>query len=313
MADQTMPTEETFEGTLAEIDRRRMMRRVGLGAIAAAAAAGTAGFATSAQATNQGAGPADTDILTFALNLEYLEAQFYLYAVTGQGLPANLRSGTGTQGTTGAGERVPFKSSLIAGFAQRLAFDETEHVRFIRNALGGSAIAIPDIDVGVGPNNIFSVLARAAGLISAGQTFNPYADDTSFLLGAAIFEDVGVTAYGGAARFIGNPDYLEAAAGILAVEAYHAGGIRTLLLSMGLGDAFNKIATVRATLSNASGQGSAEGPLDSSPQSFNFVPADANRIAFRRNTRQVLNIVYGTANATRGGFFPQGLNGNIRS
>ena len=39
----------------------------------------------------------------------------------------------------------------------------------------------------------------------------------------------GVLALQGAARFIANKDYLEAAAGILAVEAYHAGSIRTQL------------------------------------------------------------------------------------
>lgn len=312
MIDHTTPDEKTLEEALENINRRRMSRRAGIVALATTAmTAGIASKSNPAQATNQGAGPPDADILNFALNLEYLEAEYYLFASTGAGLADNLRTGTGRQGTTGRGERVPFTSSLIAGYAQRIAQDEVAHIRFIRSVLGSAAVAIPDIDVGVGPTNAFSRLAQTAGLVGPGQVFDPYLSDGSFLLGGALFTDVGVTAYAGAARFIGSPDVLEAAAAILAVEAYHVGGLRTLIIMGGLADSYNKIETARAGLSNASGMGSAEGPLDISPNNFDFVPADANRLVFRRSTRQVLNIVYGAANAPKGGFFPQGLNGNI--
>ena len=308
---------EVHLGTAMELDRRRMMRHAGIGVSAAAlAASGLLSSTSPARATNQGAGPPDADIFNFALNLEYLEAEFYLYAATGQGLPANMRTGAGYQGGVNPGQPVAFKSRAIQQYAQRIAVDEMAHVRFIRTVLGASAVAEPTIDVGIGPNNAFSILAVAAGLIVQGQTFNPYADDISFLLGASIFEDVGVTAYAGAARYIGNPDFLEAAAGILAVEAYHSGAIRTLLSDIGAGQAFGLISALRGKLSAAAGGAGteAEQPILLSPQqSYNFVANDSNSLAFRRNTRQVLNIVYGAAGASSGLFFPTGLSGNIKS
>ncbi len=284
------------------VNRRSVFSQVGAGAISAAAmgalaAGGLAASSTPAEAQ----GVTDVDILNFALNTEYLEAEFYLRAVQGFGLQfPNDIAGVGRYGDVTGGAQVPFRSTAIAQYAQRLAVDEQNHVRFLRATLGNQAIVRPAIDF----TNTFNALARAAGL---GQSFNPFADDISFLLGAFVFEDVGVTAYAGAARLLQNKDYLEAAAGILAVEAYHAGNLRTLLANIGAGVAANAISAARGALGNGKEQGIVIPGL-----AFNAVAADSQSLAFRRTTSEVLNILYLGGAPGNFGFFPNRVNGNIQ-
>ncbi|HVM39020.1 MAG TPA: ferritin-like domain-containing protein [Sphingomicrobium sp.] len=313
---------------MERISQRRSSRREflraarGTGAAVAGAAALTACFPSGgkrddppAQPPPQSAQVSDADVLNFALNLEYLEAQFYFFAAFGEGLPQSILSGTGVQGGVTGGRRVNFSDPIVRLHAVEIARDERAHVEFLRRALGSAAVAQPPIDISSGPDGPFSAAARAAGLITAGQSFDPYASDENFLLGAYIFEDVGVTAYKGASPLITNKTFLEAAAGILAVEAYHAGLIRTTLFEKGsrgmqtLITATERISDARDSLDNPADQDQGVAPRDGGS---NIVPADQNAIAFSRNAPDVLNIVYLTAAAAaQGGFFPRGVNGPI--
>ena len=258
---------------------------------------------------------ADQDTLNFALNLEYLEAQFYCFAVTGAGLPNALLTGTGTQGAVTGGRQVTFTDPVVAQYAREIAADEVAHVALLRSALGVAAVAQPAINIDGGATGAFTAAARAAGVVTAGATFDPYLNDSNFLLGAFIFEDVGVTAYKGAASLLNATLLVDAAAGILAVEAYHAGLIRTVLYSKGLLDPTlrtnaGKISDARDSLDGSTDLD--QGIVGDSVTS-NIVPLDANGLAFSRTAGQVLNIVYLNNTAVvGGGFFPNGVNGNIR-
>ena len=281
----------------AGMERRSLLRGTSFGALALGSLAVTGLAVTSTPA--YAVGNNDAAILNFALNLEYLEAEFYLRAAMGTGLADADTYGLGVQGGVTGGRAVSFDTPAIQQYAQEIAQDEQNHVRFIRSVLANKAVAEPAIDL----TNSFNTLAQAAGL---GDGFDPFASENAFLLGSFIFEDVGVTAYAGAAPLVHNKTVLSAAAGILAVEAYHASEIRVLLLQRGFADQVQKISDLRAALSGAADD---QGILLNGVA--NIVPTDGNSLVFARSTRQVLNIVYGAPNATCGLFFPAGLNGTI--
>jgi len=299
---------------LEDREARRKDRREFFKTMAMVSSVGAAGAVMSTPAAAQAA-LTDADILNFALNLEYLEAQFYYFAVFGEGLPNELLGGTGTRGNVTGGRKVNFSDRVVELYAREIAQDERAHVAFLRNAIGATAVAQPAIDISADPNGAFSSAARAAGLIGAGQSFDPYANDENFLLGAFIFEDVGVTAYKGAAPLITSPVFLEAAAGILAVEAYHAGIVRTTLTRKGIEapqliDATEKISAARDSLDGPEDKDQGIAPQDNAS---NIAPLDQDGLAFSRTAGEVLNIVYLTRTAAgQGGFFPNGVNGTIR-
>jgi hypothetical protein len=135
----------------------------------------------------------------------------------------------------------------------------------------------------------------------------------NFFLGGMLMEDVGVTAYKGAAPLITNKTFLEAAAGILAVEAYHMGMARSVLYRMG-----SEARSLANAISDARDKLDGSDDVDQGIEvggTANIVPSDSDAIAFSRTPQQVLKIVYGTPNSgvSSGGMFPNGMNGTLKT
>jgi len=321
-------------------DRRAFFQQaLGAAAVGGAVIAASSAGAQTATPTPSPSPTATTafgasDYLNFALNLEYLEANFYAFATTGSASDAGLQTGVSTAGAQGAatgGRAVSFTDPVVAQFAREIAADELAHVRFLRAAIGTLAVAQPAIDLS--PGGAFSTAARAAGLVGAGTTFDPYASDENFLLGSFLFEDVGVTAYKNVTGLLSNTTLLEATQGILAVEAYHAAMIRTTLYRKGIetpalrlieatqqiSDARDRLdGTVAENLLTGYGPDDDQGVAGSTNAAgeavSNIVPLNANGLAFSRSSDRVLNILYlNQASVSAGGFFPAGINGAIKT
>ncbi len=328
------------------LSRRNFMVAAGAAGTVATLAGCNDSFSTSTATVPAATGITDTDILIFALNLEYLEAQFYLYAATGAGLaPADTVGGSASAfGTTAGATIVPAVTKLSGltaiqqNFVNELAYTEQTHVRLLRSALGTSAPPMPAIDLTFfAPAYVAAQTLAKIPTASQVTNFSPFTSYDNYLVGGFIFEDVGVTAYNGAAPLISAAGvaagYLATAAGIMAVEAYHAAALRTQLVAKAIaaevitpGNATATPATVATTSTTYSqftsanlviglraslGGGNetaltlpntnllpgtapaATAAIPAPVYASSLVAANANALAYARSTDQVHHIVYG--------------------
>lgn len=134
-------------------------------------------------------GSGDTGVLNYAYALEQLEAAFYEKVVM-----------TGTATGLSTEEMAIFTD---------IKNHEVIHREFFSNALGSNAKTLTSAQVN------FSAI-----------NFN---NRTSILTTAKAFEDLGVSAYNGAGKYLTNADFLLAAGKIVSVEARHAAVIRNII------------------------------------------------------------------------------------
>jgi hypothetical protein len=288
---------------LEEVARGRALNRrrfIALGMTGLASGAGVlSGCSVTTTVPVTTAGIQQTDVLNFALNLEYLEATFYSYITQGTDLPSSATAGSGA--ITGAPAKLTFTGSnaqQITDMLNEIYFDELNHVLTLRSLLGSALVSRPAINL------------AALGAITA----------TNALSIARLFEDVGVTAYAGATASLTSGN-LGFAAEILGVESFHAGALRLVSIQNPTIAAYIQADSLDvAPHDPGSAAAAAAGPTasgaffatagaatatSSSPQGF----------AFSRTTSQVLAIAYANvaSGTSSGGFFPNGFNGNIKS
>jgi Ferritin-like domain len=278
-----MPKNLIDEVVSASPNRRSFLKTIG------AATAGVTALSMAGLSPAQGQTTTEVEVLKFALNLEYLESEFYTYALFGQGIElfgigvtgeANGSNPTSGMVTSG-GRKVSFTNPsqvLTYEIVEQIGRDERAHVTLLRSALGSQVIAKPNLN-----------------LNALGFGFD---SQTDFLRLSRIFEDIGVSAYGGAAGLLTTPAIITTAARILAAEAEHVSSIRTQLSVL-------NISTTALDGADLIGP-----PAGGQTQVLSINPS--NGLPATRTPGEVLFLAFGgKANATSGGFFPSGVNGSI--
>ena len=267
-----------FDRSIAHLNRRNF-----LSVFAGAAALAALGGAKSAEAQAATA-QIMLDTLNFALNLEYLEANFYLSVSAGT-LVTGTDAGTSPGAVMGAPGKLTLDAPTLA-VAQALANDEIHHIEQIRatiTSLGGTPISQPVINL------------AAKGAITT---------QAQFLAAARQFTAVGGSAYAGSAiNLVSSPTVLTAASQILGAEGQHAGVLAYLCVAQSV-------------------MSPAVDAQDVPPSASNYFTVNAQALSPARTAPQALGVVYGVstiatttppAGTTVGGFFPNGVNGNIKS
>ncbi len=169
--------------------------------------------AASSEAFAQGLPRQVTDILNFALTLEYLEDEFYRTALSSNFIPERYYEVFNT-----------------------ISRHESEHVSTLKGALGGAAVAKPRFD-----------------FTARGKYPDIFRNFRTFALVSQTLEETGVAAYKGQApKLTGGGQLLTTALRIHSVEARHAAEVRRIRGARPWTGAFDKPMSKAQVLAAAS-------------------------------------------------------------
>ncbi|KAK7831449.1 desiccation-related protein pcc13-62 [Quercus suber] len=233
----------------------------------------------------------DVDLLEFPLNLEFFEAEFFLYGSLGYGLDKvapNLTKG----GPTPIGAKLANLDHFTRDIIEQFAFQEVGHLskesfaKVVDTAFGGKLT----------------------------PPFDPYANGINFLLASYLIPYVGLTGYVGTIPKLNAPASRRDA--VIRAYLYEHAHEKVKPYGLTVAEFTHSFSELRDKLGHAGYKD--EGlvvPLSKGAEgevTGNVLAGDEDSVAFDRTAEEILRIVYATGNEHKpGGFYPKGGNGRI--
>ncbi|CAA0834277.1 Unknown protein [Striga hermonthica] len=268
----------------------------------------------------------DHELMAFPLNLEYLEAEFFLCGAFGYGLDHEARQ-IAMNGPRPIGCTKANLGKYVLDNIKQMAYQEVGHLRAIQGTLqnntGKPGFPRPQLDLS---SSVFANIMDNAFGETLDPPFNPYQNDINYLIASYAIPYVGLTGYVGALPCLFNPTYRKLVGGLLAVESGQDAVIREMLYERAdqlvkpyrfkVSEFTSKISSLR---DNLGGQGvKDEGIVVDKSQGAegkiagNVLAGNENSVAYDRTPEEILAIVYGSGDVHKpGGFLPNGGGGAI--
>lgn len=262
----------------------------------------------------------DVDLLEFPLNLEYLEAEFFLWGSLGYGLDKIAPELTGN-GPAPIGAKIAKLGHFVRDVVAQFAFQEVGHLRAIKNTVPGFPRPLLNIS-----SESFATVINSAFGRTLEPPFDPYANDINYLIASYVIPYVGLTGYVGANPNLQSPPAKKLVAGLLGVESGQDAVIRALLFerayvkvkpyAITVAEFTDRLSNLRNKLGHAGlkDEGLVVKPTEGAEGriSGNVLAGDKYSLSFGRTPEEILRIVYGSGNESKpGGFYPKGAEGRI--
>ncbi|BBN19123.1 hypothetical protein MPTK1_8g08060 [Marchantia polymorpha subsp. ruderalis] len=276
----------------------------------------------------------DKDLIAFALNLEYFEAEFFLNGALGYGLDKQAPMlAAGGPAPIGPEKAVldPTAYELVA----QMGLQEVGHLRAIKSSIGDTAFPRVQLDIS---KAVWAKTMDSAFNKTLSPPFDAYANSVNYMLASYAIPYVGLTGYTGAAPLLQSAGAKSLVARLLGVESGQDAVIRTWLYerkgemvmpyNFTVAEATVQISKLRNTLDHE-GLEVVEGmmvPFEIDDEGLlvpeelgaerqtkgNVLSADEDSLSYQRTPEQILSIVYSSGSPkTPGGFYPLGARGNI--
>ncbi|KAK9291394.1 hypothetical protein L1049_019341 [Liquidambar formosana] len=262
----------------------------------------------------------DVDLLQFALNLEHLEADFFLWGALGYGLDTvapQLVMG----GPPPIGAKKANLDYLTRSIITEFGYEEVGHLRIIKSTVGGIPRPLMDLSA----TNFAKIFDEAFGYALV-PPFDPYRDSLSYMLASYVIPYMGLVGYVGANPLLNGYQTKRLLAGLLGVESGQDAVIRMYLYERAeevvhpykhtVAEFTTRISELRNRLAMC---GIKDEGIIVPPElgaenrtTTNVLSSNFDSISYKRTPGEILRVVYGSGDEhVPGGFYPKGANGKI--